>query len=221
MTLALIKLIQLADSAAPIGWAAHSMGLESAVEERGLNVDDLPRMLAGWLSNSVAFEAAYCRRAFHLPAQVWLPDWYALNDELSAIRISKESRAASATLGRRFLTLVANLERSERLLAALDGARSFGSVTHHCAAFGLVAATLGVDAQSAVEVYVQQSAAAMVSAAQRLLPLGQTRASQILWDLKQEIMRAARDLEPSCCFTPLLDIASMRHPDIPTRLFIS
>ena len=65
---------------------------------------------------------------------------------------------------------------------------------------------------------------ALVSACQRLLPLGQTQAHQILWNLKPAIL-AAVDLvgEPALtnCFTPLLDVASARHASLYTRLFMS
>jgi urease accessory protein len=65
---------------------------------------------------------------------------------------------------------------------------------------------------------------ALVSACQRLLPLGQTQAHQILWDLKPAILTAAAAAGPPALagsFTPLLDVASARHPTLYTRLFMS
>jgi urease accessory protein len=64
----------------------------------------------------------------------------------------------------------------------------------------------------------------LVSACQRLLPLGQTQAHQILWNLKPAIIAAVeRVTEPALIssFTPLLDVASARHATLYTRLFMS
>jgi urease accessory protein len=65
-----------------------------------------------------------------------------------------------------------------------------------------------------------------VSAAQRLLPLGQIQANRIVWDLKPAILESVkrtRDIAFStvCSFAHLPEAASMRHPCLPTRLFIS
>ena len=66
---------------------------------------------------------------------------------------------------------------------------------------------------------------ALVSACQRLLPLGQTQAHQILWNLKPAIIatveRSRWEPAPPSSFTPLLDVASARHATLYTRLFMS
>jgi urease accessory protein UreF len=67
---------------------------------------------------------------------------------------------------------------------------------------------------------LQQSVAGLVSACQRLMPLGQVAAARVVWNLKPAIMQASAVKEISC-FTPLPEIASMRHPMLETRLFIS
>jgi urease accessory protein len=58
------------------------------------------------------------------------------------------------------------------------------------------------------------------------MPLGQNAAMRIMWDLKPAIVDAASrsqgvDIDDLVAFTPLVDIASMRHPGLTTRLFIS
>jgi urease accessory protein len=67
---------------------------------------------------------------------------------------------------------------------------------------------------------------AMVSACQRLMPLGQQNAARLLWEIKPAVLDAAQasctvDVESAAAFTPLVEIASMRHVDLSTRLFIS
>jgi len=63
----------------------------------------------------------------------------------------------------------------------------------------------------------------MVSACQRLMPLGQVAANRLIWNLRPAILRAASDSErlETYCFTPLPELGSMRHTLLETRLFIS
>jgi urease accessory protein len=76
--------------------------------------------------------------------------------------------------------------------------------------------------------YLHQTLTNLVSACQRLLPLGQNQATRMLWELKPvlaalvtEISGQSFDVNEAACFAPLLEIGSMRHPSLPTRLFIS
>ena len=101
-----------------------------------------------------------------------------------------------------------------------------GHEIHLAPCFGLAAGAMGIDSELCACAYLQQSVTALVSCCQRLLPLGQTRAHQILWDLKPALTDAAKrgsstDPVRASCFTPLLDVASARHATLHTRLFIS
>jgi urease accessory protein len=210
--LQLLKLMQLADSALPIGGAAHSFGLETLVSEEVLDADSLPRFLRDYLQETGIVEAAFCRAAHQLESS----GWTALNEHLSARKPAQESRAASLTLGRRFL----------RLFLALESASDPGGEAHYATAFGYASRLLGIDEGLAAAVYLQQTTNALVSACQRLMPLGQHRAARLLWDLKPLIVEAVRASETALpdaasAFTPLLEIASMRHVALGTRLFIS
>jgi urease accessory protein len=85
---------------------------------------------------------------------------------------------------------------------------------------------LCVEEEFTAAVYLQQMMNGLVSACQRLMPLGQQRAARLLWDLKPAILEAARasgltDPDATPSFTPLVEMASMRHVALATRLFIS
>jgi urease accessory protein len=210
--LQLLKLMQLADSAVPVGSAAHSFGLETLAAEELLDAGSLPSFLRGYLEETGTMEAAFCRAAYRLAGA----SWTALNQQLSARKPAQESRAASLTLGRRFL----------QLFLTLEGGQHPGGDAHYATAFGYAGRALGVAEELTAACYLQQSVNGMVYACQRMMPLGQQQAARLLWDIKPAILDAARvsgtaDVETITAFTPLIEIASMRHVDLGTRLFIS
>jgi len=223
--MAALQLLQFADSALPIGSLSHSFGLETLVFDGDIeySVDRCPTALGdyleGCLSESLMMDAVFCREAHARGLQrLSIHD---VNQQMSALRLARESREASLTLGRRFAALAASLQPEPALLslATLEE-------LHHAVAFGYTLGTLGIDADLSVGAFVHQCVLNTISSAQRLLPLGQTQANRIAWHLKQAILETAArtrmvSFSEVCSFGHLPETASMRHPCLPTRLFIS
>jgi urease accessory protein len=228
--LAYLRLLHLADSALPIGALSHSFGLETLVAAEILNGATLPAFLHGYLREAGALEAVACREAFRLAgiadAKLRGARWMEINEYLSAFKAARESRAASAVLGRNFLQAALRLGDFPVLRDARDASLKCAGLIHHSAAFGLVSAALALDENRAVLAYHHQMTASLVSACQRLLPIGQNEATRMLWDLKPAIVEVSEVsagcvLEEVNSFMPLLDWGAMEHPALATRLFIS
>ncbi len=209
---------------------AHSFGLEALVfdEDIEYNALDCPaslcRYLEDSLSESLQADAVFCRaahaRALEIGPRVTDPVCD-LNRQVSALRLARESREASLTMGRRFAALAAALHPNPALsvLARVEE-------LHHSVAFGYTLGILAIDPELTVSAFLHQCVLNTVSAAQRLLPLGQIQANRIAWDLKPAILetvKQTRNISVStvCSLAHLPEMASMRHPCLPTRLFIS
>lgn len=178
-----------------------------------LTVVGLEPFFHAWLEETGALEAAWCRQAAEIRS---IAEWIGLNQAISAMKLAREAREASATLGRRFLELTVALTGDP----ALRERAAAGCEVHLAAAFGCTGRALEAAPEIAAAAYLHQSLASLISACQRLLPLGQRQASQLLWRLKPAILAVAGNAEATC-FVPALEIASMRHPLLSTRLFIS
>ena len=227
--LRLLRLLHVADSALPIGATAHSFGLETLVAEGVLTVDQLESYFRDYLLEAGALEATFCRASHQLfsstTSEFQISRWLELNQRLSALKPAREFRTGSSALGRRFLQLAIGLNDWPLIETALSSAQQNETDIHHCTAFGLVGAALGLTDQTTALAYIHQSVAGLISACQRLLPLGQSQAGRMLWNLKpimiESINVAIVDPDAVACFTPLLDLGSIRHPELAVRLFIS
>ena len=228
-SLKLLRLTQLLDTTFPIGAAAHSLGIETLTTEGILTTPRLATFLQDYLAEIGAQEGLFCRLAHGiLLSPVFDADWLDLNRRVSAFKLAREPRKASAMMGKRFLQMVCTLENAPQLQRAYSLALESQVAIHHATAFGLTAAFLEIDADLAIATYLQQATLSLISASQRLLSLGQGQAAQILWDLKPSLLAAtvkSADSNPegaaSYSFPGLVEMAGMRHPALPMRLFIS
>ncbi len=206
----LLTLTQWLSPAFPVGAFAFSNGLETAVVEG--RVRTAPE-LEDWLGDLVAFGAARAD-------VVLLTLAYRANDPQEthqlalALQPSMERREEMAQLGAAFC-------RTVRDVWGLDMADLAYPV-----AVGRAAALRGIGLEEVASLYVQAFLGNLVSAAIRLVPLGQTEGQAVLARLQDDcaaLGAAASGFteDDVASATFLADIASMRHETQSPRIFQS
>ncbi|MCC7217528.1 MAG: urease accessory protein UreF [Burkholderiales bacterium] len=222
---ALVRLLQLASPALPIGAYSYSQGLEWAVEA------GVVRDAAGaqaWIGDLLIHvqaegEAAVLAR---LCAAADSGDWRAFarwNAWFRASRESAELCAETVQMGGSLAKLTADLAVLD------DAARSAIAADPPVtlpAAFALAARGFGVPADAAVAGYLWSWLENQVLAAIKLVPLGQVAGQKLLLALGGEVPAAAaraRSLpdDDLTSFAPGLALASIRHETQYSRLFRS
>ena len=85
---------------------------------------------------------------------------------------------------------------------------------------------IGIDVEEAVKAFVFSTVNALVQSAVKLVPLGNTQAQQVLLQLYPAMEASAKEsrgtpVDEISNFCPGLDIASINHEYLTTRLYMS
>jgi urease accessory protein len=221
----LLRLLQISDSAFPTGAFSHSMGLEAFAEAGELqDASDLAHLTKLHLSAMATSDCVALREAHGEPS---IERLLYVDRLLTATRPARELRAASSSTGKRFLLSVVALGvEGETLRGFADVVRSAASPGNLAVGYGVVTPALGIRVPEALQAYLYASAASLVAAGQKLVPLGGSAAQRVLYELGEEIDNAAEisdsvEVEDMYAFSPTVDVRSMMHERQRTRLYIS
>ncbi|MFK7765146.1 MAG: urease accessory protein UreF [Roseobacter sp.] len=207
---ALLTLTQWLSPSFPISAYAYSHGLEQVID-------------AGDLSDAVAL-------------RLWLEDVLihgtGPND---AILLAAAYRASGCDVGEINATARAFAASSERLIETIDQGAAFTRTVNavwdttldpmcYPLAVGCAARAQNLPLEATLHVFLHAFAASLVSAAVRLVPLGQTEGQAVLAALSPSIQEAVQkaltatlDDLASSCFA--LDIAAMKHETQYSKVF--
>jgi urease accessory protein len=221
---ALLRLLQISDTAFPTGSFSHSLGLESFAEAGELeSAEDLKSLVKLYLrslttSDCVALRAS-CGAEFEKLLRI--------DRLLSATKPTRELRTASSSTGKRFLVSVSALGIEDAVLGEFTAAVKVGTSPGNLAVgYGVAAPALRLYLEDVLPAYLYASAASLVAAGQKLIPLGGSAAQRVLFDLWEEIAQAAeksREVAPEemYAFSPTIDLHSMLHERQRVRLYMS
>jgi urease accessory protein len=227
-----IELLHLSDSLFPVGSFAYSDGLETAANWVRLKPDTTYEVLREWID--VVLDENIGRLEGPALWRAWLAfvdrDWHALiavDEEMTALRPAASARRSSRAMGLRLLTtwqaLHPDPSLEHALLLAARGA--LGPSLPIAFAGASASAAPAIDRRDAVEAFAYTRLAATISAAMRLMPIGQTDAHALLARTLARVPPvvdaiAARDADPES-FTPAMDLAAMSQQYLHSRLFRS
>jgi len=207
----LLRLLAWLSPAFPTGGYAYSHGLVWSVECGDVVDGETLRL---WLTDILVHgsgrnDAIILRHAYRGS------DWAALNELAVAIAPSRERRAEMLDQGTAFMAAV----------AAWHPPRLPERVAYPVAV-GALAGNHGINEDAIAAAYLQAFAANQISAAIRLVPLGQSVGLQVLAALELIILRVAAEtrhatLDDIGGSTFRADLASMNHETQYTRLFRS
>jgi urease accessory protein len=213
--LAQLRLLAWLSPGFPTGGYAYSHGLEWAVDAGDIhNGDTLHAWLADVFAHGSGRNDTILLRHAHRAAQ----------DATALAQLAELAAAAVPSRERRIETL-------DQGTAFLRAARAWDcpklpQVVAYPVVVGALAGWHGIDEDLTAAAYLQAFASSLISAAIRLVPLGQTTGLQVLAAIEPTILQVVNDtgaatLEDIGGCTFRADLAAMRHETQYTRLFRS
>jgi urease accessory protein len=221
-TRSLVRLLQLASPALPVGAYSYSQGLEAAIESRIVrDAESAQQWIGDVLQLSLArMEGPVLLRlvaAWKTGDDAGVRRW---NDEFIASRETAEMRAETLQMGYSLKNLLRDLH--VEAFAPLEALEE----PAYPAAFAFAVAAWDLDARAALSAYLFAWIENQVMAAIKAVPLGQTQGQRMLGEMAQRI----EPLVDSACrmsdddlsnFAPGLALASARHETQYSRIFRS
>lgn len=223
---ALFHLMSWMSPSYPIGAYTYSHGIEFAVEE-GLvtNLDDLVLWIADILafgsgtSDSILLVAAY-----GAAQEKDIETLREIAEIGHAFSPTKEIALETTQQGRAFVNVIKDVSPEVPTLSALQ--KIWPGPLIHSVTVGIVAADHGVPLAETLTAYLHGFVSNLVSAAVRLVPLGQTDGQRAIAALSGDVRRVAKQaldsrIDDLSSATLMVDWCSASHETQYTRLFRS
>lgn len=185
------RLLQLCSANLPVGGFAFSQGLEYAVEKQWVyDVPSTRKWITVNLDEAIAVtDLAVLRRLFLCLEKQDLDGFESWNQHLIACRESQELYFSDLAMGKALI----------RLLQQLDGVSVsaykdcvLGTDVSFVSAFSLAAYLFGLDLTSTLNGFCWTYIDNQVATATKLVPLGQSQAQNLLFELSNEVVAAIR-----------------------------
>lgn len=225
MSLPLVRLLQLASPALPVGAYSYSQGLEAACEAEIVRDKESARQ---WISdvlqsNIATMETPIVARLYRAWQSEDLKSAVYWNQYFLASRETMELRAETEQMGYSLAKLLVDGKFCDPVqVTTLADMRPKGFP----AAFSFAAASFSVPLDEALTAYLWSWLENQVIGAVKLIPLGQMAGQTLLFELGQDLPRIVERAlsladEELCNFSPGLAILSGQHETQYSRLFRS
>lgn len=222
----LLYLLQLGDSALPLGSYSYSEGLENLVENNLISDD---KSLQLWIIQELKYgtiriETAIMSKAYDCFIKKEIEQLNYWNNWLSANRETSELRQQSWQMGNSLIKLIQALEFSN--YAIINITNQLEKPFNYAIIFGIVSANWKLEKDNAILLYLKNWVTSMINAGVKLIPLGQTQGQKILFNMldilpkiSEQILSLKNTDLVACNWG--LSLASMNHETQYSRLFRS
>ena len=218
-------ILQLTDSAFPTGAFAHSGGLEAAWQSGETPAAvELTAFLSASLQQASKATAAIVAMAGRAPER-----FAELDDFTDTMLLNAVANKASRAQGQALLAAASRVFPEYRFNSGATGRGTPRPVTpnHLSPVFGLVHATLGIDATTAVSDFLFVTLRGLVSAAVRLGIVGPLEGQTLQFEIAKgsdawvETALSIEDVADIVSTAPLLDYYQSLQDLLYSRLFVS
>jgi len=221
-----LRLLQITDSAFPLGGFAFSSGLESAAK-LGLIADlaAFRKYLRNYLHQTAHSEIPFLKSAFELTGAGY-QDLEPLYKRFNAFVTIPTMRQASVTQGRSILLVFRAAYPDVRVNDFTNWLQERKLTPHFVPTFGVCTKLAGLPIKDALFGYCYMALRDQISAAVRLGLLGPQEGQRVLWKLideAPEVLSAAENLsyDQAVRTCVSLDIAQASHSRLYSRMFRS
>ncbi len=223
---ALLTLFQITDSFFPSGSFAYSWGLETYVHEgRIRDGKDFQTFLEAYFKGFMACgDALIFNLSWKAAQRDNLAALIRLDRLTHSLKLARELREGSLHTGNQLLRVMRAIGKSRLMQRYAEGVEAGAAWGHHSVVFGMACQTWGIGEEDASLAYLYQTLSTLISAGVRLIPLGHMEGQRSLEAMKPLIQNISRNLsgmgeEDLSSFAPGLEIGSMNHESLYTRLF--
>ena len=221
-------LLHLVDPTLPIGGFNHSNGLETFVQQRmvaskaTLEEYVQTQLLQNWIYN----DGAYLSLAFDAMNEGNFNRLCELDWQLSATKVTRESREGSFKLGIRLLKIFIRYETNSLLTAYQQAITEKRVQGYFPIVFAMVAQAMDLSKADTLYAFYYNVAVSTITNGVKLIPLSQMDGQDILFNLRDSLVQAVElSLEPDeewlGAATLANDIRAMQHEQLYTRLYMS
>lgn len=222
-----LRLLQLSDSALPIGSFSFSATIETAVSEAVVhNAATLSDYLHAVLVQSAhtdGLAALHAFRAAEVSDYSALP---AIDRRILAFRLNSEGRTMLCRMGRKLAELGATLISDSIMTRWIEDIRSGATPGTHPIALALVCHAVGLREEDMFCSHSYGVASMILNAALRCAKVSHIETQRILYDMADtavQLYEEVRELniEDMNSFAPQIDILAAMHETGDSRMFMS
>jgi urease accessory protein len=215
--------LQLADSAFPVGGFAHSAGLEAALQLG--EIERTPEALA-WICSELIQQTSQASLPFINSAHTHPENLVELDRRFDAFMSNHVANRASRVQGRAFLSTCCRSFELPELETLRGVVRDSRGSAHFAPLFGAICKSLRIGLEDTRQLFLFVTVRGALSAAVRLNAVGPYAAQQLqiaLIPLMDRVLDETAHLDASAAAqtSPLLDLFQMSHDQLYSRLFQS